>query len=87
MAGAQDYRRTERTSKKCFICGSEDNLIEIFPKAPKENEKRRKQVHFNEKGNRACDNGKNDSKQEIYASMARMSGNDEFSSGSFGNSS
>ena len=48
-------------------------MIEKFPKPPKDNEKRRKQVRFNEKGNRACDNGKNNSDQKIYASMARMS--------------
>ena len=36
----------------------------------------RKQVRFNKKGNRACDNGKSNSDQNIYASMARMSYND-----------
>ena len=46
-------------------------------KAPKDNEKRRKQVCFNEKGNFVCDNGKNNSDQKIYASMSKMSGNDE----------
>ena len=49
--------------------------------------KRRKQVCFNEKGNRACDNGKNNSDQKIYASMARISGNDECPSEKFGDSS
>ena len=29
-AGASDNRRTERTSQKCFRCGSEDDLIKIF---------------------------------------------------------
>ena len=37
-----------------------------------------KQVYFNEKGNYACDNIKNNSDCEIYASMARMSSNDEW---------
>ena len=37
--------------------------------------------------NRARDNGENNSDQNIYASMARMSGNDECSSGKFGDSS
>ena len=56
-------------------------------KPPKENDKRRKQVRFNEKVNCACNNGNNNSEQKIYASMARMSGNDKFPSGSFGDSS
>ena len=33
---------------------------------------------FNEKGNYACDNGENNSECEIYASMARISSNDEW---------
>ena len=56
-AGRSDNRRTERTPWKCFGCGSKDYRIENFPKTLTENEKRRKQVHFNEKGNRACNNG------------------------------
>ena len=70
-----DNRQTERTPWKYFRCGSEDHMITKCPKPPKVNEKRRNQVRFNEKGNRACDNGKNNSDQKIYASMARMSGN------------
>ena len=46
-----------------------------------------KQVCFNEKGNCACDNGKNNSDQKIQASMVRMSINDECSSGNYGDSS
>ena len=57
-----------------------------FPKPPKDNEKRRKQLRFNEKSNRACDNGKNNSDQDIYASMARMYSNDECSSENYGDS-
>ena len=53
-----DNRGTERTSKKCFRCRSEDHLITKFPKSQKYYEKRRKQVRFNEKGNRARDNSK-----------------------------
>ena len=53
----------------------------------KENKKRQKQVGFNEKGNFACDNGENISDQKIYASMARMSGNDKCPSGKFCDSS
>ena len=52
-------------------------MIAKFPKPPKDNQKRTNQVCFNEKGNRACDNGENDSDRNIYASMARMSSNDE----------
>ena len=58
----------ERTPRKCFRCGSEDHMIAKCPK----------QVFFNEKGNRACDNGENNSDCEIYASMAQMSSNDEW---------
>ena len=36
-----------------------------------------KQVCFNEKVNRACENGENNSDCKIYAYMARMSSNDE----------
>ena len=72
--------------KKYFRCGSEDHLIEKFPKPPKDNEKRRKQVRFNEKGNRACNNNKNNSDQKIYVYTARMSGNDKCPSENFGDS-
>ena len=80
-------RQTERTPQKCFRCRYEDHLIEIFPKPPKDNYKRRKQVSFNEKDNYACGNRENNSDKKIYASMARMSGNDECPSGKFGDSS
>ena len=78
---------SERQPRKCFRCGSEDHMISKSPKPPKDNEKRRKQVGFNEKGNRACDKGENNSDQKIYASMARMSGNDKCPSENFGDSS
>ena len=58
----------ERTPHKCFRCGSEDHMIAKCPK----------QVCFNEKGNRACKNVKNNSDCKIYASMARMSSNDKW---------
>ena len=61
--------------------------VRLLSKAPKDNEKRRKQVRFNEKGNRACDKVKNNSDQYIYASMARMSDSDKCPSGMFGDSS
>ena len=74
-------------ASKKFRCGYEDNLIAKFPKPPKYNEKLLKQVRLNEKCNCACTNGKNNSDQKIYASMARMSGNDKCPSGNFGYSS
>ena len=58
----------ERTPRKCFRCGSEDYMIAKCPN----------QVCFNEEGNYACDNSENDSDCRIYASMARMSSNDEW---------
>ena len=51
---------------------------------PKDNEKRRKQVSFNEKGNRAYDEGENNDDQNIYASMAQISINEERSSENYG---
>ena len=74
-AGDSDNRQTERTPRKCFRCGSKDHLIAKFPKPPKDSNKWTNQVRFNEKSNCACDNGKNNSDQKIYASMARMSDN------------
>ena len=44
------------------------------------------QVHFNKKVTCACENGKNKSAKRIYASMARISGNDKCPSGNFGDS-
>ena len=51
-------------------------MIAKFPKPPKGSEKRRKSVRFNEKGNRACDNGEDDNDHKIYAYMARISSDD-----------
>ena len=73
--------------RNCFRCGSEDHMIAKYPKPPKDNEKRRRQVSFNEKGNRACDNGKNNDDHKIYTSMAQISSNDERSSEKYGDSS
>ena len=83
-AGHSDNRGTEHTPRKCFRCGYQDHLIEKCPKPPKENEKQQKEVHFNEKYNRAYDNGENNSDQKIYVSMTCMSVNDEFLIGDFG---
>ena len=76
----------ERPPQKCFRCGSEDHMIAKFPKPSKDNEKRRRQVRFNEKYNCACDNGKNKDDHKIYAYMERMSRNDERSSEKYGDS-
>ena len=76
----------EHTSWKCFLCVSEDHNIAKCPKPPKDNEKRRKQVRFNEKVNRACDNGENNYDHKIYAFMAQMYSNDEHSSDKYGDS-
>ena len=62
-------------------------MIVKCPKPTKYNEKRRKQVGLNKKGNRACDNGKNNNDHKMYASTARMSSNYERSSGNYGYSS
>ena len=62
-------------------------MIKICPNPPKDNKKQQNKVRFNGKGDRACNNSKNNSDQNIYASMARMSRNDECSSQNFGDSS
>ena len=62
-------------------------MIAKCPKPPKDDEKRRKSVRFNEKGDRACDNGEDDNDHKIYASMARMYSNDERESKECGDSS
>ena len=80
-------RNSERSPRKCFRCGSEDHMIAKCPKPPKDNEKRQRQVSFNEKGNRACNNGENNDEHKIYASMARMSSNDGRKSKYYGDSS
>ena len=70
-----------------FRCGSEDHMIAKCTKPPKDNEKQRNQVRFYEKGNRVCDNGKNDDDHKIYAYMAQMSSDDKRSSEDYGDSS
>ena len=67
--------------RKHFRCVSEDQLIAKCPNPPKDNEKSRRKVRFNEKGNHARDNSKNNSDQKIYAFMTRMYGNGECPSG------
>ena len=90
-AGDLDNRRTERTPRKCFRYGSEDHLITICPKPSKGNEKLQKKVSLSERGNCAsqkeCDNGENENNKKIYASIARMSDNDECPSRDFSDNS
>ena len=80
-------RNSERPPRKFFRCGSEDHMIAKCLKPPKDNEKLCKQVRFNEKVNRACDNREDNDDHKIYASMARMSSDDEPKSGKYGASS
>ena len=87
MVGVLSNRNSERPPRKCYRCGSEDHMIAKCPKPPKDNEKRRKQVRINEKGNRTCDNGKDNNDHNIYASMARMYSDDKSKSGKYGDSS
>ena len=87
MVDVSSNRNTERLPRKCFRCGSEYHVIAKCPKPPKYNEKRRRQLRFNEKDNCACDNGKNNDDHKIYTSMASMSSNDERSSEKYGDSS
>ena len=65
---ALENKQTERMTRKCFRCGSEDHMIAKFPK----------QVCFNEKVNRACNNFTSNIDCDIYASMAQMSSNDKW---------
>ena len=62
-------------------------MIANCPKQPKDDEKRRKQVRFHEKVNCECDNGEDNNDHKIYASMARMSSDDERKSVNYGKSS
>ena len=61
-------RQTKHTPRKFFRCVSEDHTIA----------KCQKQVCFNEKGNRACYNGENNSDCKIYTSIAQMYSNNEW---------
>ena len=85
--GISSNRNSDRPPRKCYRCGSEDHMISKCPNPPKDNEKRRKSVNFNEKGHSACDNGKDDNDHKIYASMARISSDDERESKEYGDSS
>ena len=81
----------ERMLRKFFRCGSEDHIIVNYTNPPKDNEKKRKQVRYSERGNRAsqkeCNNGKNNNDRKIYASMSHVSDNEECPSRDFSDSS
>ena len=62
-------------------------MIAKCPKPPKDNEKCRKQIRFNEKGNRACNNSEKNDDHKIYVSTSRMYINDESKSKKYGDSS
>ena len=86
-----DRQQSERTPRKCFRCGSIDNLIAKCPKPHKDNKKQLKTVCFNERG--ICASQKKSKNvdygnyQKIYAYIARMSGNERSPSRNFGGSS
>ena len=70
MIDISSNKNSERPPRKCYRCGSEDHIIAKCSKPPKDSEKQRKSVRFNEKVNRACDNTDDDNDYKIYASMA-----------------
>ena len=76
-AGNWSNKNSDRPTRKCFRCGSEDHLIAKCPKPPKDSEKRRKSEKSKEKGNRAKDNSDDDNDLKVYESMAQMSNDDK----------
>ena len=81
MAGDLENKRTEHTPCKCFKCVSIDNLISKCPKSTKDNEKHKKQAHLSERGfhvlQKEYNNSVNKNDLNMYASMERMSYNEE----------
>ena len=78
---------SDRPTRNCFRCRSEDQMIAKCTKPPKDSEKIRKSVRSNEKGSRACDNSEDDNDHKIYASMARISNDDVPKNKYYGDSS
>ena len=74
--GALSNKHSDHPARKFFRYRSEDHLIAKCPKPPKDGEKKRKKVSFNEKGNSAKYNSDDDDDLKVYASMARMSNDD-----------
>ena len=85
--GISSNRKSECLPWECYRCGSEDRMIAKYPKPSKDSEKLRKSVCFHEKGDCACDNNKYDNDYNIYASMPRMSSDDERGIKEYGDSS
>ena len=85
-AGTSSKKNSDRPARKCFRCGSEDNMIAKCPKPPKDSEKRCKSEKSKEKGNRGCDNSDDDNELKVYASMARMSIDDKRENKYYGDS-
>ena len=85
--GISSNRNSDRPARKFYRCGSEDHMIAKCLKPPKDSEKRRKSVRFNEKGYCACNNGKDGNEHKIYTSMARISSDDERESKEYSDSS
>ena len=85
-AGTSSNKNSDRPTRKCSRCGSEDHLIKKCPKPPKDSEKRRKPEKSKEKRNCACDNSNDDNDLKVYAYMARMSNDDKRENKDYGNS-
>ena len=62
-------------------------MIAKCPNPPKDNEKRRRQDRFNERGNCAYNNGEDENDHNVYAYMALMTIDDERKSEKYGDSS
>ena len=62
-------------------------MIEKCPNPPKDNDKRRKQVRFNEKGNPAYKNREYNDDHKVYTSMAQISSDNERKNVKYGDSS
>ena len=91
MDGDSYKQQTKHPPHKYFRYGFIDHIIAKSPKPSEDNEKRRKQVSFNERDNNTLQKESkkidNEDNQKIYASMAIMSGNNESSGRDFGESS
>ena len=59
-AGTSSNKNSDRPTRKFFRCGSEDHLIEKFPKPPKDSDKRCKSYKYKEKDNSVKDNSDDD---------------------------
>ena len=86
-AGTSSNKNSDRPTRKCFRCGSEDHLIAKCPKPPKDSEKRRKSNKSKEKGNSAKENSNDDDDLKVYAYMARMANDDVRENKDYGDSS